>query len=82
MDEGFQLNPQAIAEQIGRHISTPGAWLTVYFDSYARPDFDTGSGMVHDPVDRAVVVFVGARGDANRVAAAARAILHEGERHG
>jgi hypothetical protein len=73
--EGFQLNPAEIAEQIHSDITRPGWHLRTLFDYYAHPDFDTGMMMVHDPVDRAVVVFVGSREEAAVVAGAARQAL-------
>ena len=78
MIEGFQLNPVKIAEQIHTDIVSPGWHLSTWFDAYAHPDFDTGMVMVHDPVDRAVVVFTGSRQEADAVARAARQALNEG----
>lgn len=75
MAEGFQLDPVAIAERIRDDITTPGWHLSVSLDSYAHPDFNTGMMVVHDPVDRAVVVFVGSREEAAAVAGAAREAL-------
>ena len=72
---GFQLNPVGIAEQIHRDITTPGWHLSVSLDSYAHPDFETGMMVVHDPVDRAVVTFVGSRKEAETVVEAARKAL-------
>ncbi len=56
--EGFQLNAAYIAESIHEAIVKPGWSLSTFLDSYARPDFGGMGAIVHDPVDRAVVVFV------------------------
>lgn len=73
--EGFQLDPAEIADQIRKDISQPGSHLTTYFDLFAHPDFNTGMTWVHDPVDRAVVVFVGTREEAEAIVSAARLVL-------
>ncbi len=76
MREGFQLNPTEIAEQICRDLPTSRGWsLNAYPEHYARPDWDTGMMVVYDPVDRAVVVFVGTRAQAVAVMYAAREAL-------
>lgn len=75
MREGFQLNPAEIAEQIHRDVTKPGWHLSTYLDAYAHPDFNTGMMMVTDQVDRAVVVFVGSRDEANAVIGAAKQAL-------
>lgn len=79
MEMGFQLNPLAIAQQIGRDLPASTGWsLHTYGDEYARPDFETGM-VVHDRVDRAVVVFVGSRDEANAVLRAAQIALRGDE---
>lgn len=75
MNMGFQLNPASIAEEIHKDIVAGGWNLRTYFDTYARPDFHTGMGIVHDPIGRAVVVFVGSREEASAVVEAARKAL-------
>ncbi len=73
--EGFQLQPCEVVEQIARQIREPGSHLSEFLDAYSHPDFDTGMMMVSDPVDRAVVTFVGSREQAERVYQAVRDLL-------
>jgi hypothetical protein len=73
--DGFSLNPCEIAEHIGKALTKSGWELSTFFDTYAHADYDTGMMLVHDPVDSAVVVFVGSREQAAVVANAAREAL-------
>lgn len=74
--EGFTLEPVDIANDIAAALRNQQAeWsLSVYNDSYMRPDGQMVM-WIHDPVDRAVVTFVGTRDQANAIARAAKEIL-------
>ena len=75
--EGFQLDPAAIADEIHQDLVTPGSHLRVHLDGYARPDFNFGRTWQADPVDRALVMFVGTREQAAALADAAKSIMRE-----
>jgi hypothetical protein len=78
MKEGFRLDPSDIAEDIHSDLMklTGNEWnLRSYIDSHIHPDFETEMTMVADPVDRAVVVFIGPREQAKVIYEEAKKIL-------
>lgn len=77
VDEGFQLNPGEIADHIHADVVKPGWHLRTYLDGYAHPDFRTGMIWEVDPVDRAVLVFVGSHEEARAVEKAVKRALAE-----
>ncbi len=74
MTTGFQLDPSEIIERVQAEVTQPGSHVSIYLDSFAHPGWGTEMRIVHDPVDRAVVTFVGSRDHARLVYDAAAKI--------
>lgn len=78
MRDGFQLQPQKITHQIVADLPKDGWTLSTYVELYAATD---EQGIVnYDTVDRAVIVFVGPRHEAQLAANAIRRALPPGQK--
>lgn len=74
-DYGFTIDPYKIADEIIGDLPRPGWTLRAWFDTYRHPDWETGMMIVHDPVDRVALTFVGSREDARKAEIAIREAL-------